>query len=100
MEDVRFGSKADIRTAKGHVRFTLESGHEKARNDGRRYGPTHLTRRCQWRFCTLVSSQLIPASRMRLTISTAMRHRSNSNSCSDRTLASSLVGGRTTLDGI
>jgi len=25
--DVRFGSKADIRNAKGHVRFTLESGH-------------------------------------------------------------------------
>src|SRR5262249_13749421 len=25
--DVRFGSQADTRTAKGHVRFTLESGH-------------------------------------------------------------------------
>jgi hypothetical protein len=25
--DVRFGSKADIRTAKSHVRFTPESGH-------------------------------------------------------------------------
>jgi hypothetical protein len=25
--DVRFGSKADIRSAKRHVRFTLDSGH-------------------------------------------------------------------------
>ena len=25
--DVRFGSLADIRTAKSHVRFTLKSGH-------------------------------------------------------------------------
>jgi hypothetical protein len=25
--DVRFGSKADIRTATSHVRFTAESGH-------------------------------------------------------------------------
>jgi hypothetical protein len=25
--DVRFGSKADICSAKGHVRFTLKSGH-------------------------------------------------------------------------
>jgi hypothetical protein len=27
MMDVRFGSKADIRTAKRHVRFTLKSRH-------------------------------------------------------------------------
>jgi hypothetical protein len=26
--DVRFGSKAEIRAAKSHVRFTPESGHE------------------------------------------------------------------------
>jgi hypothetical protein len=25
--NIRFGSKADIRTAKGHVRFTPKSGH-------------------------------------------------------------------------
>jgi hypothetical protein len=29
--NVRFGSKADIRTAKSHVRFTPESGHLSAR---------------------------------------------------------------------
>jgi hypothetical protein len=27
MSDVRFGSKADMCAAKGHVRFTPESGH-------------------------------------------------------------------------
>jgi hypothetical protein len=31
--DVRFGSKADIRNAKGHVRFTPKSGHEMAIRD-------------------------------------------------------------------
>jgi hypothetical protein len=29
--DVRFGSKADMCAAKGHVRFTHESGHSTAR---------------------------------------------------------------------
>ena len=33
--DVRFGSKADICTAQGHVRFTPESGHVQRTNDVR-----------------------------------------------------------------
>jgi hypothetical protein len=33
--DVRFGSKADICTAMGHVRFTPESGHVGAARDVR-----------------------------------------------------------------
>jgi len=31
LADVRFGSKADMCSAKGHVRFTPESGHSQAR---------------------------------------------------------------------
>ena len=33
--NVRFGSKADIRTAKRHVRFTPESGHVRCTRDVR-----------------------------------------------------------------
>jgi hypothetical protein len=47
-----------------------------------------------------LSSQRIPASRRRRTISTAARHRSNSRFCSDWESSSRVAGWRTILDGI
>jgi hypothetical protein len=83
MRDVRFGSLAVMATSQRDVRFTPESGQIFQICGIARVIAVNWPLR-QLRFWSpSISWQLIPASRMRRTISTAARHLSKSRSCGD-----------------